>query len=281
VVDAQGNAKSGVVARLAARGAPIVGYAAAEVRERANLAFTTHRAPPSGESHGARRALGLLRALGTEPPAGPPDYALESTEAERRAAADLLRAAGADPARPLCLLHPGKPADLRAWTPRGNLALGRSLLARGWEVVVEGPDPARPAEARAARRSLMAAGARDLGERVPLRSLLGLVDLLARERRSGSARVLVSPDTLLPHLAAALGLPVVLVAGPQDPRRTGPLGAGPAEAVHAWEGLPCAPCRKRRCANEVDRACMERLEPQTVLAAVQRLLPQACGGPAT
>ncbi len=238
VIDCQGNAKSGAVARLAARGAPILGFAKEDVREWSNLAFTTLRAPPSGEAHSARRNLGLLRALGVEPPAGPPDHGLRATDLERREAEGLLRRAGLRRGESLVVIHPGKLRDVRAWTAEGIAGLARSLRARGLAVALEGPDPARPAEAEALFRALFAGGVLDLTAGIPLRGLLALLDFLAAERRTaGIPHVLVSPDTLLPHLAAAVGLPVVLLAGPQDPARTGPLGGAKVIDVFAESSI--------------------------------------------
>lgn len=269
VVDVQGNAKSGTVARLAARGAPILGFAREDVREWANLALTTVKAPPSGAIHAVRRNLGLLRAFGVEPPDGPPDYGFVTDAEERAAGRAALRAAGVADGTPVALLHPGKLRDVRTWSGAGYADLARRLRGRGYACVLEGPDPRRPLhDADALRRCIEAGDATDLGPALPLRALAGLLDDLSTERRErGIPHVLVSPDTLLPHLAAACGLPVVLLAGPQDPARTGPLGVE-TRVVKARETLPCAPCRKRRCHIDEDRACMLRITPEAVEAAV-------------
>lgn len=271
VIDAQGNSKSGAVARVAARGAPVLGFSKRDVREWSNLAFTTVKAPPSGEIHSVRRGLSLLRALGERIPEGEPVYGLEATDDEEEAGRGALRAAGVPDGKPVIVLHPGKERDLRSWTPDGVAALADALRERGRAVVLEGPDPKRSPATRRRFAELAARGVADLTAGVPLRTLVGLLARLARERRErGVPHLLVAPDTLLPHLAAALGLPSVLLAGPQDPRRTGPLG-GRTEVVDAWEGLPCAPCRKRRCHYDEPRACMVRIAPAAVLAAIDRI----------
>lgn len=269
VVDAQGNTKSGTVARLAARGAPILGFDRSEVREWSNLAFTTVKAPPSGEAHSVRRNLGLMRAFGAEPPEGIPDYGLEAGDAEMEEGGALLRRAGLPAGNPLVLVHPGKLTDIRTWTVEGIAGLAEECLRRGRAVALEGDDPRRPPDARKAFEGLFARGVLDLTSGLSLRGLLGLLGFLARDReRHGVPHCLVSPDTLLPHLASAVGLPVVLLAGPQDPARTGPLGSA-TRTVHAWDGLPCAPCRERRCHFTEDRACMRRITVEQVLNAVE------------
>ena len=268
VVDAQGNAKSGAVARVAARGAPVLGLAKGDAREWANLAFTTVKAPLSNEAHSVRRNLSMLRAFGDGKPTGSPEYGLVATEDEIAAGRDRLTAAGVAPGKSLVLIHPGKLRDVRAWTAEGCASLAESMVASGRAAALEGPDPKRPADARARFRKAFDRGVADLTDGVPLRTLVGVLAHLAAERRDrGIPHVLVSPDTLLPHLAAALGLPVVLLAGPQDPARTGPCG-GRTTVIVAWKGLRCAPCRKRSCHWEEPRACMRRIPVERVAAAV-------------
>ncbi len=257
VVDVQGNAKSGTVARLAARGAPILGLAREDVREWSNLAFTTVKAPPTGERHTVLRNLALLRPLGVEP-GGPLEYGLRVMESERAAAAARLGAAGLDPARPVVLLHAGNPRDVRQWPHASYAALARQILRSGRQVAVEG------SEAGPEFREAFDAGAADLTRGVGLRDLAALLAELAAVPGS----LLVSADTSVPHLAAAAGLPVVLLAGPQDPGRTGPPVAG-TRVLDAWEGLPCAPCLKRRCHYEEDRACMRRIAPEAVARVIE------------
>jgi ADP-heptose:LPS heptosyltransferase len=271
VVDCQGNAKSGAVARIAARGAPVLGFSRRDAREWSNLAFTTVKAPDSRQVHSVRRNLSLLGALGGKVPAGDPEYGLAASAEEIAAAGELLRSAKVPADRPLVLVHPGRLRDVRAWTADGCAALAEEMVRRGRAAALEGPDPSRPAAARERFRAAFAAGVADLTEGVPLRLLVGLCARLAAERREkGLGHVLVSPDTLLPHLAAAVGLPVVLLAGPQDPERTGPCG-GRVLTVDAWEGLPCAPCRKRSCHYDEPRACMRRIPVADVAEAVERL----------
>ena len=81
------------------------------------------------------------------------------------------------------------------------------------------------------------------------------------------ADAVVSNDSGLMHVAAALGRPQVALFGPSDPVRTGPHNA---KAQVLRLGIECSPCNKRICPLGHHR-CLEDLMPAQVLA----LLPPA------
>lgn len=80
------------------------------------------------------------------------------------------------------------------------------------------------------------------------------------------ARGIVSVDTGLGHLAAALGVPTVSIYGPSDPVQSGTLGLN---QTHLAANFKCAPCFKRVCtytgARSVEPACFATVTPQKVL----------------
>ena len=81
------------------------------------------------------------------------------------------------------------------------------------------------------------------------------------------ADAVVSNDSGLMHVAAALARPQVALFGPSDPLRTGPHNA----KAHVLRlGIECSPCNKRICPLGHHR-CLEDLNPAQVLA----LLPVA------
>ena len=106
-----------------------------------------------------------------------------------------------------------------------------------------------------------ASGARAVANLAGKTTLLDAVDLL-----STAARV-VSNDSGLMHVAAALGVPVVGIYGSSSPAFTPPLGARAAAVSLA---LPCSPCYARTCRfGHYD--CLMKLEPERVLAALARV----------
>lgn len=85
------------------------------------------------------------------------------------------------------------------------------------------------------------------------------------------ARLVLTADSGPRHVARALGVPVVSVAGPTDPRHTALLG-GREELVRT--PVHCGPCHRERCplAGPARHACMTRIEPERILAAALGLL---------
>ena len=69
------------------------------------------------------------------------------------------------------------------------------------------------------------------------------------------------------HIANALGIPVLALFGPTDPKVTGPLEP-PASVLK--KNVPCWPCLYRTC--PYDHRCMMNIEAAEVFEAGQKYL---------
>jgi ADP-heptose:LPS heptosyltransferase len=86
----------------------------------------------------------------------------------------------------------------------------------------------------------------------------------------------VCGDTLLTHVAAAVGAPTVEIVGPTDPVATGPYKT-PHRIVRL--GLPCSPCyffskHGIACTHATPMACLSGLEAARVETAVLELMDE-------
>lgn len=99
--------------------------------------------------------------------------------------------------------------------------------------------------------------------------LTGRVSLPEMVEWIRSASLMLTNDTGPMHVAAALGIPVVALFGPTDPRRTGPYG----QIENALQvDLPCVPCLKSTCHYQRPLACLRDLRPDRVAAEVESRL---------
>jgi lipopolysaccharide heptosyltransferase I len=230
----------------AERPAPTRGWAGA--REGAWLAYT-HRIPiPTLEVHAIDRYLWLGELLGFTP--GPPAQTLHLAPEAIARASQLLHECGIGDA-PFAVISPATMWETKHWRPEGFAEVARALIADGLAVVLVGG----PGDTELSRRIQSACPeARDLTGKTSLGELAALV---------GRARVCVSNDSGVAHLAVAAGVPLAAIYGPTNPVTVGPYRR-PASVVRL--DLPCSPCNFRKlvqCPN--GHACMEQLPAALVL----------------
>lgn len=112
------------------------------------------------------------------------------------------------------VVHPGAAAGARRW-PAGRWAtVVATLAARGHPVTLTGS---------AAERDLCEQVRQESGDRDRVQDVSGALGLPALARLVATARLLVSSDTGVAHLATAYGTPSVTLFGPTPPALWGPL----------------------------------------------------------
>ena len=141
----------------------------------------------------------------------------------------------------------------KQWPARHYAAVARSRLAQGWQVVLLGSAADSPicAEINAACEG----GCKDLSGQTSLTEVIDVLSL---------CDAVVSNDSGLMHIAAALERPLVAIYGSSSPDFTPPLSANCQMLSLA---LDCQPCFKRECPLG-HLNCLNLLDPERVLAAL-------------
>ena len=85
----------------------------------------------------------------------------------------------------------------------------------------------------------------------------------------GMSKAVISNDSGLMHIAAALRTPQVAIFGSSDPAHTPPLSD---KAKVIWLNLPCSPCHKRECPLG-HLKCLNDILPEQVFATLNTLQP--------
>ncbi|HCS28606.1 MAG TPA: lipopolysaccharide heptosyltransferase II [Spongiibacteraceae bacterium] len=168
----------------------------------------------------------------------------------------------ASPEQKVLALCPGAEfGPAKRWPDKHYASLASTYLDRGWRVVLMGS--AKDSEvAERIRRSLPPTAHGDCINLCGKTSLGQAIDILSQ------VNAVVSNDSGLMHIAAALQRPMVVVYGSTSPGFTPPL----AEIV-ATEQIPvdCGPCFKRECPLG-HMKCLVDLEPRRVVASLDQLL---------
>ncbi|MGE5618063.1 MAG: glycosyltransferase family 9 protein [Sphingomonadaceae bacterium] len=216
-----GRLSNGFVARLGARAS--LGYGPGDGMDRRQLDVEL---PWSRSDHEIRRWLRLVNVVGAigapelEFPLLPEDW----MEAER-----VASECGIDLGRPVIGLHPGGRDAAKRWPPERFARVADRLAGEsGAQVVITGTRE----ELDIARRVAVALRAVDARVATGRTSIGAVAALVSR------MQLLVTNDTGISHLAAALGVPSVVLFGPTDPNRWAPLDTRSHAAVWSGPGNP-------------------------------------------
>jgi heptosyltransferase-2 len=159
-----------------------------------------------------------------------------------------------DTTRPIAAFAPGAEyGPAKRWPPRHFAQLARELHARGDAIWLFGS--AKDAEVTAEINRLAGGICVDLAGKTSLDDAIDLMSLASR---------VVSNDSGLMHVAAALERPMAAIFGSSSPAHTPPL-SGKARVISLT--LDCSPCFARTCPLGHTN-CLEKLEPADVLAAL-------------
>jgi ADP-heptose:LPS heptosyltransferase len=165
--------------------------------------------PLDESDHEVRRWLRLLNHIGVPGAGESLEFPLQPSDwQDLRSVQEAETLAGAD----YVAIHPGASEPARRWSPESFAAVADHFARTGYRVVLTGtPDEADIASEVAAR---MRWGAVNLAGRTSLGAMAALLS---------EAKLVVSNDTGVSHLAAALQVPSVIVFIASNPQRWAPL----------------------------------------------------------
>ncbi len=171
------------------------------------------------------------------------------------------------PQNRLLVIAPGAEfGPSKRWPPHYFAEIANSKITQGWSVWLLGST--KDQAVSHAVNALTGQRCQDLTGRTNLAEAIDLLSL---------ADIMLTNDSGLMHIAAALAKPIVAVYGPTPADITPPL-------THHYESiyldLDCRPCMKRECPLGHHK-CMMELKPARVLAAMEGLeipLPQPEAG---
>ena len=215
--------------------------------EAAGLLLTRTRSEPAAHSDMRARYLALAAAGA---PAAEPELRVDAASVDSALRRFEL------PARSIALCPGAEFGGAKRWPLEHFAAFARLAQAAGVPVLVLG-----------APRDRAAGDA--IAEAAPgVRNLCGATDMAQAIALLASTRGVLSNDSGLMHVAAALGRPTVGLYGSTDPRHTPPSAR---RSATIWLQLDCSPCFARECPLGT-LACLRGIAPERAWAALRELI---------
>lgn len=185
---------------------------------------------------------------------------LDSTSGDFPDIASLAIKYGLDPRKLWFALAPGASyGDAKLWWPDRFSAVATRIAAEfGAQVIILGSSSDSGTASRIA-----------LNAKADVIDLTGKTTLLEAMGFLRHSRVLLTNDSGLMHVAAALGVPLVAIFGSTDPVRTGPFG-DPGITTVLEATVECHPCFQRVCPGK-GKICMTEIEVEDVMKSIRRL----------
>jgi lipopolysaccharide heptosyltransferase II len=169
--------------------------------------------------------------------------------------------AGVDAARPVILFNPNSEAQSRRIPLKKAVAIADSLLQEfNGTLVLPGAESDR--SFTKAIRALLRQPARCL-------DLAGTTNCLELAALCHAADLVVSADSGIAHLAAALDRPVAVLFGAGNPASTAPLA--PKLAILRAPDIHCAPCVLNQCTDQ-DPPCIMGIDEDDLIRKCRALL---------
>lgn len=198
------------------------------------------------------RFVALSLPKNTALPAQLPQPALQSDPTHASALLKKFNIAHAD--KPVLGLCPGAEyGEAKRWPTEYYAEVANYALNQGWQVWLFGSEKDKPVTANIQQLTQQLcvdlAGSTKLGEAIDLMS---------------QCHTIISNDSGLMHVAAALDKKLIAIYGSSDPKHTPPMHP---DAVVEYLGLSCSPCFERTCPLG-HLNCLKQISPSTIIADI-------------
>jgi heptosyltransferase-1 len=251
VVDLQGLLRSGLMTFFSS--SPLkAGFK--EAREGSRF-FYNKKISVNGTIHAVDRCLRIAQALGAR--TAKIDFPLFIDNSAREKVKNLT-----GNIHDYLVIVPSASWESKRW-PAGHF--GRLISSLPLPCIITGSN----ADKEVAQNVLASSGGKGI-------NLSGKTNLQELTALIAGAKAVVSNDSGPLHIATALGIPVIALFGPTDPRKTGPYGWSENRPGERKDNIrvvklntPCSPCFKKKCR---DPFCMSNITVETVLDAVKEFL---------
>lgn len=144
--------------------------------------------------------------------------------------------------------------EAKRWPAEYYAEVANHVIKNGWQVMLFGSDKDVPVTSQI--NQLTQNQCIDLGGKTKLSEAIDLMSL---------CDTIVSNDSGLMHVAAALNKQLIAIFGSSDPFHTPPMNAS---AVIEYLGLECSPCFKRTCPL-THLNCLKQITPSKIIQHIQ------------
>ena len=190
-----------------------------------------------------------------------------------------------DLSRPYVVLHPFPMFRYKEWLLDNWIELSRYLISKGYLILLSGgPSQAEVNLCNDLKRQISE-------EANDVQVLAGQIDFDALSIILEKAAFYVGPDTVVTHLAAAVGCKTVALFGPSNPVKWGPWPKGQNLVKSPWsmgtangiqlqknvmllqDTVDCVPCMNEGCDRHLssDSECLKNINTNRVIDAVEKL----------
>ncbi len=147
--------------------------------------------------------------------------------------------------------------EAKRWPAAYYAQVANEAISKGWQVWLFGSDKDVPVTHEI--NQLTQNQCVNFGGKTSLSEVIDLI---------GLCDTVVSNDSGLMHVAAALNTQLIAIFGSSDPYHTPPMTT---KAVIAYLNLSCSPCFQRECplpGEEVKLACLKHILPNTIVSSI-------------